>query len=196
MISLPIKIVLSVLASIITIISYFLYIRSIFLRKTKTHAYTWLIWGITQGTAAVAMILGGAMVGSLAFIVGTILVLFVFFLSLKYGFKDITKFDSIMLFLAFLAIVFWWFLDAPLVSIYLVSLIDVIGYIPTIRKTYREPESETYSFWFAMVVVNILILLSLYTYNIFTLLYPLVLLMMNIIVLILVIVGRKNKKPH
>ncbi len=193
MISLHIKMALSILAGIITIISYFPYIKDIFLRKTKPHAYTWLIWGITQGTAAVAIISGGASFSSLSFIIGTILVLFVFILSLRYGFRDITKFDKVMLFLAFLAIAFWLFLDVPYISIVLVSFIDIIGYMPTIRKTYKKPESETYSFWFAMVVVNLLILFSLQKYNILTFLYPSVLLFMNAIVLILIVTRKKNK---
>ncbi len=135
-IELNIKLIFAILAGIITIISYFPYIRDIILKKTRPHAYTWLIWGITQGMAAYAVIFGGGGFGSIAFILGTILVILIFILSFKYGYKDITKNDTLMLFSSLLAIMFWLLFKIPYISILLVTIIDVIGYIPTIRKTY------------------------------------------------------------
>jgi len=186
-----IKLFFGVTAAIITVVAYYPYIRDIFQRKTKPHAYTWLIWGITLGTAAAILLYGGGNFGAISMMAGTLLVLFVFLLSFKYGTKNITRGDTVVLILALLAIIIWWQLDNPLLAVLMVSAIDGLGYIPTYRKSFIEPWSETLSFWAAMVVVNILILLSLSEYNFLTVTYVTTLAVGNTIVLILCIVRRK-----
>jgi hypothetical protein len=57
-----IKSIFSALASVIIVIAYYPYIRDIFLKKTKPHIYTWLIWAITTGTATMGLWQGGGAV--------------------------------------------------------------------------------------------------------------------------------------
>lgn len=186
-----IKLFIALTAALITVVAYYPYVRDIFKRKTKPHAYTWLIWGITQGTAAVILLYGGGKFGVISLILGTLLVSFVFLLSLKYGTKNITKSDTAILIAALFAIVVWWQLNNPVLAVLMVSAIDGLGYIPTYRKSWVAPWSETLSFWFAMVVVNILILLSLSEYNILTVMYVSTLAVANAVELGLCIMRRK-----
>ncbi len=187
-----IKLILAVIGVVLLVIGYIPYFRDVFQGKTKPHLYTWLIWFITQGTAAVASFYGGGKFGTISLIVGTILVFFITLLSFKYGTKNITKGDSIILILALLAIVFWWQLKNPVLAVIMISLIDGLGYIPTIRKTFIDPKSETVSFWILMVFVIILILLSNGEYNILTVLYPTILFVGNAGVLFAVFLGKKR----
>lgn len=53
------KLIIAIIAAVLTIIAYIPYFRDIFANKTKPHLFTWLIWGITQGTATVALLYGG-----------------------------------------------------------------------------------------------------------------------------------------
>ncbi|HEC32831.1 MAG TPA: hypothetical protein ENI63_01055 [Candidatus Kaiserbacteria bacterium] len=185
-----IKLFFGITAAIITVVAYYPYIRDIFQGKTKPHAYTWLIWGITQGTAAAILLYGGGNFGAISLVAGTLLVLFVFLLSFKYGTKSITKIDTAVLIVALLAVAVWWQLNNPLLAVLMVSAIDGLGYIPTFRKSFVEPWSETLSFWTSMVVVNFLILLSLSEYNFLTVTYIATLAAGNIAVLIICIVRR------
>ncbi len=195
--TLDFKLVIAIVASIITITAYFPYLKDIFERKTQPHLYTWLIWAITQGTATAILLYGGGKFGSLSFIVGTILVLVIFGLSFKYGTKNIKKVDTITLGIAILAIVVWWQLDNPLLSIIMISSIDAFGYIPTFRKSYEEPWSETLSFWFIMAIVNLLIMVSNAEYNLLTMTYVTMLLIANSSLFTLLVVRRKLiKKPE
>ena len=139
--------------------------------KTKPHSYTWLIWIITLGTALTGMWYGGGNWGLLSMLTGTILVCIVFILSFKYGTKNITREDTIILIAALCAILVWWQLDKPILSIIMVTAIDVLGYIPTFRKSYIEPWSETMTTWFLFTVSNILAILSLSQYNLLTMTY-------------------------
>lgn len=165
------KIVLSIFATVIAAAAFLPYLRDIFSLKTKPHAYTWLIWAITQGTAVFGIWYGGGGWGVLNLIVGTLLVVVVFLFSLKYGTKNITKSDTAIFIAALSAIVVWWQLDKPLISVMMVSVIDVIGYIPSFRKSYLEPWSETLVTWILFSVSNILAILALKEYNLLTVTY-------------------------
>ncbi len=92
-----IKLIIAFIALSLDIVAYVPYFRDIFARKTKPHLFTWLIWMITQGTATVALIVGGGKFGSISLIVGTILVFFVFLLSFKYGTRDVSRSDKFVL---------------------------------------------------------------------------------------------------
>lgn len=176
------KLIISLIAVVLDIYGYFPYFRDIFRKKTKPHLYTWLIWAITQGTATVIIWQGGGKYAVLSFVLGTILVVSIFLLSFKYGTKNITRSDIYVLFVALSAIIVWWGLENPLLAILMVSVIDGLAYIPTIRKSFEEPWSETLLFWFVMASINILIIISISEYNLLTVTYPATLLALNIFV--------------
>jgi len=188
------KFIIAIIASAITIIAYIPYFRDVFLKKTKPHLFTWLIWGITQGTAAALLLYGGGKFGSISLIIGTILVFAIFLLSFKYGTKDITKSDKIVLALTLIAIVIWWQLDNPLVAVIMISLIDGAGYIPTIRKSFKNPWTETLSFWILMAVVDLLAMIASTEYNLLTITYLSVLFVANLTVYFVCIIRRRKIK--
>jgi hypothetical protein len=179
------KIILSIVSAIIMLIAYLPYFRDIILHKTKPHSYTWLIWILTQGTALAGMWYGGGNWGLLSMFTGTILVCVVFAFSFKYGTKNITREDTIILIAALCAILVWWQLDKPILSIIMVTAIDVLGYIPTFRKSYIEPWSETLITWFLFTVSNILAILSLSRYNLLTTTYLVAITVANIALFLL-----------
>ena len=103
--------------------------------------------------------------------VGFFCVVAVFFFSLKYGTKNVTKSDTIILVVALSAIFVWWQLHQPLLAIIIVSIIDVLGYIPSVRKSYAEPWSETLVSWFAFALSDVFALLALKEFNFLTATY-------------------------
>lgn len=174
------KLIVSLIATALIVYAYISYFKDIFLKRTKPHLYTWLVWAITQGTATVAIWQGGGNYAIFGFAIGTILVVAVFLFSFKYGTKNIKKIDTIMLISALLAIIVWWKLESPLLAVLMVSVIDGLGYAPTFRKSFEEPWSETLSFWFIQAIINILIIISIAEYNLQTVIYPAVLAAANI----------------
>lgn len=165
------KIILSIIATVIGVAAFLPYLRDTFSLKTKPHVYTWLIWAITQGTAVFGIWYGGGGWGALNLTVGTLFVVAVSLFSLKYGTKNITKSDTAILLAALSAIIVWWQLGEPLISVMMVSAIDVIGYIPSFRKSYQEPWSETLISWILFSVSNIFAILALKEYNLLTVTY-------------------------
>ncbi len=114
---------------------------------------------------------GGGGVGTLGLVTGTVLVFLVFLFSLKYGTRNITITDTIVLLFAIFAIFVWWKLESPLAAVLMISVIDVIGYVPSFRKSYSDPWSETVITWLGFVLGNCFAVLALREYNMLTLSY-------------------------
>jgi|SRR3989344_5158338 len=191
-VGIDIKIILAIISTIVAIIWAFIpYLKDIFLNKTKPHAYTWLIWAITQGTAVVGLWYGNGGWGGLTLTVGTFFIFFIFFLSLKYGTYNITKSDTVILTAALLAIVVWWKLSNPLLAIFMVSAIDILGYIPSFRKTFDDPWTETVISWAVFALVNTLSIFALNEYNFLTLTYLISITAADVILLAICLIRRR-----
>lgn len=191
-ISTNIKILFSILATVIVIGGFFLpYLADMFRRRTKPHAYTWLIWSITQGTAVAGLIYGKGGWGAVALVSGTFFCFLIFLLSFKYGTRNITKSDTVVLIAALSAIVVWWQLNSPLLAVFMVSIIDVLGYIPTFRKTFEEPWTEPPIPWVVFSASNIFAILALSEYNLLTLTYIVSITLASVTLLIICLVRRK-----
>ena len=158
--------------------------------------YTWIIWAITQGTATFGLWYGGAKWGAFALFVTEVLVILIILLSFKFGTKNIKKIDTFLLVMALLAVFVWWQFKNPLLSVLMVSAIDGLGYVPTLRKSFFDPWSETLSFWAMMAIGDILVILSNAQYNFLTTTYPATLAAANIILLAECLVRRAMLKPN
>jgi hypothetical protein len=182
------KSVFSVLGAACSLFAYVPYLRDMLARRTEPHAFTWLIWTISTGTAAAASWLGGGGYGSLAQGFGSFLTLCFFFASLRYGTKDITRSDVFVLLVALSAVGVWVFLDNPLLAVIMVTLIDFLAYIPTYRKLWKQPQSESLFGWVFWTLAPIFFISAFNTYNALTLTYPLMTLSANIALLLLILI--------
>lgn len=131
------------IAAILTgLINWYGYIRSILIGQTQPHLFTWLIWVLTGSIAAAAQISDNAGPAVWASCGAVIYFLSVFVLSIRYGSRAATRADWLSLIAAIASLPLWLVLDDPLAAVLLVTLIDTLGFIPTIRKTWHAPYSE------------------------------------------------------
>ena len=186
------KKIFSIISVILGLIAFFPYLKSVVSRKTRPHSFTWLIWGITQGTAIFGLWIGGGGVGALSLTIGTLLVWVIFFMSLKNDENNITKSDIVILIAALMAIAIWWFLNNPVLAILLVSIIDVLGFIPTFRKSYNKPYTEDTLSWGLFTITNVFAILALANYNLLTLSYIISISSAQIVLLIFLLIRRKQ----
>lgn len=178
------KLILGTVSFLIPIIGIIPYIVNIVKKKTIAHVYTWLIWTILQTIAVVAQIRNGAGFGAAYGLAGILVCSSVVFLSLKNGFKDIKKFDTFCLILAFISMIIYVGLKNPLLAVIMATLTNFIGFLPTLRKTFVNPKSETMSAYLSGGIGALLSILALQNYSIITTLY-----LMNIILTDVVLVG-------
>jgi len=107
----------------------------------------------------------GAGLGVVSISIGAILCGFVFILSLKYGTHNIKTFDVVCLVGSLIAIIFYFFLHSPILSILIITLVDFVGFLPTMRKAYEEPQTETIS---SYALSSFSSILALFAFSVFT----------------------------
>jgi hypothetical protein len=171
---------------------YFLYIRDILLRKIQPHIYSWIVWGITMGTATAGSLLGGGGTGSWPLFFGTFFICVITLLCLRFGTKNITRSDTVALLAALLAIFVWWQLDNPLLVVLMATSIDAVGYFPTFRKTWEEPSSESAYFWLLSTIGTGINIGALAAYNYLTLPYLIMMGILNFVVFSIVVMRGKQ----
>ncbi|MGP8214867.1 MAG: hypothetical protein ACLQQ4_04825 [Bacteroidia bacterium] len=184
-----------IIASVIGTGSFVPYIKDIYKKKTRPHIYSWLIWTILQVTGVIAMYANGAGIGILALATGAILCGYTCVLCIKYGTKNITSFDTICLIGALGSIAVYIFMKNPLLSIILISAIDFVGFLPTLRKSYIEPYSETITMYAFFSLSGVFTMLALSSYSVITALYPITLIIINIIATVVLYIRRKSSSP-
>lgn len=174
-----IKFIFGIASSIIAVICFVPYIKDILARKTEPHMYSWLVWTILQVVGVMAQIKDGAGYGAWALAVGATFCFLIFLLSFKYGTKNISRFDIACLLASFCALVVYLFIANPVWAIIAVALIDFVGFLPTFRKGYEEPFTETLSTFVLSAIANCLSLVAVQNYNVTTVLYLVSLLLTN-----------------
>ncbi len=193
--SLDIKQLIAIVAGLIIIANHINYIRTILAHQTKPHFFSWLIWTITQGTAATAVIVGGGGAAGIAVFMAASLVCTIALLSLKYGTKNIRKRDITMFLTALLAILVWWQLHNPFIAIAIIALVDVIGYVLTLLKIKHDHTSEPLTYWSFDLVTYLLLVAALAEYNFLTSAYLITMCTMSVIT-VSFLFYQKFKKSH
>lgn len=167
---------LSVAAMLAARLTYF---SSIWQGKTRPHAFSWFIWGVISSIGFAAQFAEGAGAGSWARGFGAVTCFLLVGISLFHGEKNITRADWITLIVALSAIPLWVITKTPIWSVVLVCLIDTAGYLPTIRKSWTKPQSESALSYSLGSLGALLTLLAIENYTMATWLYPAVLVASN-----------------
>jgi hypothetical protein len=160
------KQIISSIAVILTFIGYIPYYRDILKGKTHPHIYSWSLWSLLTILLVALQIKGGA--GSAMWVTAAagLLCIGVVILGLKDGKKDITVSDRVVAFLSLAAIGFWLLANQPTISLILVICADMLAFIPTVRKSWYHPHSETLSMYVTNSFRFFLALLAVETYTI------------------------------
>ncbi len=188
------KIIISALVVILTFVGYVPYVRDIIHKKTKPHAFTWFIFTLAGSVAYGLQVFGGAGVGSWGLLTAVIACLVIFLFSLKIGDKDITRSDFVFLFLALASLYLWLVVKQPVWSAILATVVEILGFAPTIRKSWNRPRTETlwtYQIGFFRHGISIF---ALQQFNILTVLYPAAWTLTNLLFCIFLIIRRKRVK--
>lgn len=183
----------AVIAALLAIAGNLPYLWDILKEKIEPHPYTWLVWTMVSGIIFFGQVEKGAGIGALPTAVSGIFTLIIFLFSLKYGFKGIKKIDTFFLILALAGIVLWVLTNDPTLSVIIAVSIDLIAFVPTLRKTWRHPSTETPILYGSNVLRHTLALFSLQAYNIATTLHSIAMITANTVMVILILV-RKNGK--
>lgn len=186
------KNLIGVIAVLLTFVGYVPYLKDTIRGKTKPHAYSWFIWGFVTLIAYTLQVSENAGAGSLVTLAAAIVSFVIFGLGMKLGNKDITRSDTVFFILALLSLVIWVFAKQPVVSVIFVSLIDILGFIPTIRKSWNQPFTETLFTYLLNTFRHGLSIFALANYSIVTWFYPVTWTLANGLFSLLLVLRRRQ----
>jgi hypothetical protein len=185
-----------IVAGIISLAAFVPYILSILRGETKPNRASWLIWTVVGGMLAVSYResgAGDAIWVPVSYVVGP---LATFIASLRYndgeGWSGLNKLCIIASAGSF---VLWLVLfsffgknpGVPLTVMYINIFIDGMGALPTLRKSFHEPESEDRLTWALFITGNTLNLLAVDYWSVETGSYPLYMFVVSGMIAFLVI---------
>lgn len=173
------QLLLGSLAGLLNLVGYVPYIKDILKKKVKPHRITWGIWTILTTIAAFNQVSNQGGYSSLFFISTALLVGITFVLSLLFGVGGASKIDRICLVLALLLLAYWLTVQETRISTLLAVIIDGIGLIPTIIKTFKNPETETYIQWSLAGIAGLLTVLAVPRLDWALIIYPLYVILAN-----------------
>ncbi|TCW80390.1 hypothetical protein C5O80_26615 [Burkholderia sp. SRS-46] len=183
--------IFGLVGSAVSLLAEIPYGLAIFRRAVRPHLFTWLIWSVVTAIAAAGQWVAGA--GPSAWCTAAIaaMCLLTFVASIFRGERGWTVSDWIFLGAALSAIPVWVLTEDPTASICLVTLIELAGLGPTIRKTFRDPWSESLAYFALCVVKYVLAMLALRSWSVAVAFYPIVNIAASLGVCTLMIVRRR-----
>lgn len=191
-----VKDIFGAIALVLAFGCYVPYYVGIFRKKVKPHPYTYLVWVITILITSVSSFLHGGGASSWNLIATTFLVSGVFILSFRYGTGDVTRFDFVCLVLSVLAVVLWVMSDDPVMAVVFATIVETISFLPTIRKTWWAPDTESALSWFVNVFKHALSVAAVSQFSVTTVLYPAVLVFLNLILVAEILYRRNSLKDQ
>jgi len=192
-----IKTIIGYLATFLVFVGYIPYLTDIVKGKTKPHIYSWFLWAFVTLIAFALQITGGA--GSASFVTLAAALMCIAVIGFGFYFKskvEIVFVDTVFFVLAFIALGLWILAKQPILSALLVTTVDVIGFVPTVRKSWNKPYTETLSFYYLNTLRFALAVYSLQKYEIITALYPVCWLIINFLFAVMLVIRRKQIHTH
>ncbi len=167
-----IKIIASIIATGIALIAYAPYLIDMFKGKNRPHLYTWISIFLVTAIVAYLQLIGGAGVGAIPTILGVAVDGVILFYCFRFGTKDVVFMDKVCLAITVVGVAAYvLFNDRPVLSLAVVTAAEIISFVPTFRKTRNDPYSESLPSYYLLMLKLTLILVALQKYNLLTVSY-------------------------
>jgi hypothetical protein len=163
----------SATAILLTLVAYAPYIKAIRAGKVKPHFFSWLIWSLTTCIVFFAQLAAEGGAGAWPTGVSGTITVYVAWLALKLR-SDLsaTRLDWMFLIMSLLSLPAWFFTTDPLWSVVILTLVDVLGFGPTVRKAWRHPYEESGVFYLLFAVRSVFSIIALESRTLTTMLFP------------------------
>jgi hypothetical protein len=188
----PYKETLSVVAIVLTFLAFAPYVFSVLKGTIKPHVFSWIVWSTTTFVVFLAQLEGDGGVGAWPIGVSGVITIFIAVLAYsKRGDVTITRTDWFFLLSALSSLPLWYFTSDPLWAVVILTIVDVLGFGPTLRKLYQRPHSEPAMFYALFAVRDCFVIMALEQRSLTTVLFPAVLGMTSVCVVALLIYRRQ-----
>lgn len=148
---------------LINLIGLFWYVRDMISGGTRPNLVSWFIWSLAPFIGVFFQFKAGAGLSILPVFMAGFTSLAVIFIAIlkKNGYWKINSFDITCGLISLFALILYVFTHNLSISILFAIISDALAYIPTIRKSWNFPESETSMMYITGIISNILGLLTI-----------------------------------
>jgi len=187
-----------IIGAIIRTIGVAGYIKDTVSGRIKPNRVSFLLWSFAPLIAFFAQIKQGVGIQSLlTFSVGffPLLIFIASFLNKKAEWK-LTKFDFICAILSLLGLILWIVTKVGNIAIIFGIFADFLAALPTIKKSYFHPETESAWPWLAAIISDVLTILTITNWNFANFGFPLYIFFIEVTIFVLVQfkIGKKLHK--
>ncbi len=184
------------LAGIIALLAFVPYLMTTLQRKNRPNRATWIIWLIVGIILLASYSAAGAQDTLWVALANVITIACVVILAIKYGEGGFCFFDLACLTGAAFGLFLWRYFASPLPALYLCIVIDFIGALPTIKKSYLDPKGENYLTWILFCVANTLNLFAVQPWNLAMAAYPVYLFLISACIVAILTVRLKSIEKY
>ena len=117
-------------------------------------------------------------------------------LGLRFGYVKYTRFDVICQIAAVIGLILWQVFNTPLIAVIASVTIDLIGALPTFRHSWVKPYEETWTTYAWCGIGALIALFAIESYNWTSLLYPVYIVLVNIVMSGIIITARSQKSAR
>ncbi len=179
--------VLLVLISLsLSIYGSYNYIRDTIKGTTRPNRVSQGLWAIAPliGVGAAISSGAGALTTVRTFMAGFVpMIILIASFTNKTGYWKTTKFDYFCGLLSVVALVLWLVIDLPVYAVLIAAVADLFAAIPTIKKSWTNPESETGIAYITSLLSVLVIIPTIKVFDIQNSAFQVYLILVNIILI-------------
>ncbi len=164
--------IFGIIGGIFSIIALIPYIVGILQKRVKPNRASWIIWNVTNLILLASYFSVGARPTIFLPIIYLINTLTVLILSYHYGFSSWSRLDYISLTISGISLVIWILTENPLLALLMNLVMDAVAYLPTIKKSYLEPLSESNTAWLLFFLGSFFNLFAINSMSFGIMIYP------------------------
>ncbi len=177
----------STIAIVLTLYSFYPYVRSIQKGETKPHYFSWVIWGLTTTLSSFTELADHGGVGAYSVLISGILCFYVAWLAyIQKRDYNIARSDWVVFYVALSSLVVWYLTDNPLWAAIILTVVDAFGFIPTFKKAYYYPWEESLTFYAIITVRNFFSIVAMENYTTTTTLFLWVINILGILLMLFI----------
>jgi hypothetical protein len=188
----PSKELFSALAMLLTLAAFLPYIRDILQGRVRPHLFSWVIWALTTFVVFFAQLQARGGAGAWAIgLSASITTLIAVLAFLKRADVTITRSDRLFFAAALASLPLWYLTADPLWAVVLLTVVDLLGFGPTLRKAWAAPHSESLLFFGLFLLRNVLVVLALESYSLTTWLFPVAVALACALLMLIIVLRRR-----
>lgn len=186
------KDIIGFISLVLVIASTAPYALAVFRGTTKPHLFSWVMWTIPTAIVYAGQAVSHAGPGGWATGLTLLCNIFIVIQSLKYTSKNISQSDWFFLIAGLAAIPLWMMTKEPLYSVILVTITDICGYGPTVRKSWTAPYEENALAYFLLLPKHITSLMAMESFAAVNIIFPMAMIIVNGALVVFLLLRRRQ----